>query len=78
MNLVMIQAYDVDSGLELNPQITFDGAPQGTVPQQIDTRPGRHTVGFGNVPTYVCLTPSITVDVPADGATAASGQYRRT
>lgn len=76
MNLVMVQAYDVDSGLELNPQITFDGRPRGTAPQQINTDPGRHSVGFGSVPTYVCLTLSITVDV-GDGATAASGQYRR-
>ncbi|EKD73928.1 MAG: hypothetical protein ACD_45C00142G0009 [uncultured bacterium] len=77
MSMIAISANDADSGESLYPQVTLDGVPKGTAPQSVSTPPGRHTIGFGQVPGYICLTPALSCDVPANGTGGAGGMYRR-
>ena len=78
MSIVSVAANDVDSGLELQPPITLNGAPRGTAPTNLDVTAGNYQVGFGQIAGYTCLSPSVAVNVGNDAAMAVAGQYRKT
>lgn len=79
MGMIDIDALDIDTNERLNPIVGLDGKVVGTSPIMVENvKKGGHTVSFQNLPTYICLTPTIFVQLLSDDATAiAHGQYRQ-